>query len=39
MKNTQTLQQFTEIINKESTYKSNQNAKLEGLVEETKWSN
>jgi hypothetical protein len=37
--NIQTLQLFTMIIKTESVYKSNQNAKLEGLGAETKWSN
>jgi hypothetical protein len=36
--NTQTLQLFTEIIKTGHIYKSNLNAKLEGLVGETKWS-
>jgi hypothetical protein len=39
MKTTQTLQLFTEINKAESMYKCNRNAKLEGLVDETKWSN
>jgi len=30
---------FTEIIKTESIHKSNQNAKLEGWVDETKWLN
>jgi hypothetical protein len=34
----QTLQLFTEIIKTESIYKSYQNAKLEGLGLESKWS-
>ncbi len=34
MQNTQTLQLFTQIIKTESIYKSNWNAKLEGLVDE-----
>ncbi len=36
---TQTLQIFTKIIKTEIINKSNQDAKLEGLVDETKWSN
>jgi hypothetical protein len=38
LQNTQTLQQFTKIIKTESIYKSNYNAKLKGLVDETKQS-
>ncbi len=37
--NKQTLQLFTEIINTEMFYKNKQDAKLEGKVDETKWSN
>jgi hypothetical protein len=39
MRNTQTLQIFTKIVKTESIYKSNSNAKLEGLVDKTKWGN
>jgi hypothetical protein len=39
LENTQTLQLFTKIIKTESIFKSNTDAKLEGLIEETKWSN
>jgi hypothetical protein len=38
IENTHTLQLFKEIIKTEGVYKSNENAKLEGLVDETKWS-
>ncbi len=37
--NTQTLQLFTEMIKTEIIYKSNQDALLEGLIDETKLSN
>ncbi len=36
MRNAQTLQLFTKDIKTESIYKSNWNAKVEGLVDETK---
>ncbi len=36
---TQTLQLFTKIIKTEIIYNSNQHCKLEGLVDENKWSN
>jgi hypothetical protein len=39
MQRTQTSQLFTRIIEKESIYKSYKNAKLKGLVSETKLSN
>ena len=38
MQNTQTLKLFSKINKTESIYKSYYNAKLEGLVDETKWS-
>jgi hypothetical protein len=39
LQNTQTLQLLTKIIKTENIYKSNKDAKLEGLVDETMWPN